>query len=92
MYRKVMSTHMPAGEGGKQKRMWAGHRKKRARTVEVAGWPGPIDKGSNPVQSLEPTGANVCNTVRPKACLNPLTHRTQNAMLMQFLWSAHGRG
>lgn len=50
-----MSTHM-AGDGSKRKRMWAGHRKKQElRIVErVRPGRGPIDRRSNPVQTLEP--------------------------------------
>ena len=73
-----MSTHMHTGNG-KQKRMWADHKKSRAR-------------GESNWGRLAGPGANICNIVRPNACLNPLTHCTQNAMLMQLLRSAHGRG
>jgi len=56
MYRKVMSTHMHTGGGGKQKRMWAEHKKNKAQgESHWTGLPGSTDKWSNPVQSLEPT-------------------------------------
>jgi len=38
MYRKVMSTHMHTGGGGKQKRMWPDRKKNKARGE--SNWPG----------------------------------------------------